>query len=44
LTDGPENEITGLPLLHSWPAVYMFVLAVFILWVALLFAFELIFS
>ena len=31
-------EDTGLPLLHSWKAVYLFVLASFVLWVALLLA------
>lgn len=32
-----ESESTGLPLLHSWKAVYIFVLSTFILWVLLLF-------
>ena len=34
---GNESESTGLPLLHSWRAVYIFVLATFVLWVLLLF-------
>jgi len=32
-----ESESTGLPLLHSWKAVYIFVLSTFVLWVLLLF-------
>lgn len=32
-----ETESTGLPLLHSWRAVYIFVLSTFVLWVLLLF-------
>lgn len=34
----PENEDTGLPFLRTWKAVYLFVLASFALWVALLLA------
>jgi len=30
------NQDTGLPLFHSWKGVYLFVLASFVLWVALL--------
>jgi len=33
----PSHE-TGLPLLHSWKAVYVFVLFTFALWLALLIA------
>ena len=34
----PENndEVTGLPGLRSWRAVYVLVLGVFVLWVGLL--------
>jgi hypothetical protein len=31
-----ESEETGLPLLHSWKAVYLFVVGSFVLWVVLL--------
>ncbi|HEY2881810.1 MAG TPA: hypothetical protein VGJ15_05240 [Pirellulales bacterium] len=31
-----DDNITDLPLLHSWPAVYAFVLGSFVLWVLLL--------
>ena len=37
---GTESDTTGLPGLRSWPAVYLFVVAVFIIWVALLIALE----
>lgn len=33
-----ETEETGLPFFHSWKRVYLFVLATFILWIALLVA------
>ena len=33
-----DESATGLPLLRTWPAVYLFVLGSFILWVVLLFA------
>ena len=33
-----ETEETGLPFLHSWKSVYLFVLITFVLWVALLVA------
>ena len=33
----PSDE-TGLPMLHSWKAVYFFVLATFAVWLALLIA------
>jgi hypothetical protein len=32
----PHDETTGLPGLRSWRAVYVFVLGVFVLWIALL--------
>jgi hypothetical protein len=32
----PADEATGLPGLHSWRAVYLFVLGCFVLWVGLL--------
>jgi hypothetical protein len=32
----PKDDETGLPGLHTWPAVYIFVLGAFILWVGLL--------
>jgi hypothetical protein len=35
-----ESEDTGLPALRTWPAVYLFVLVVFVVWVALLIALE----
>lgn len=31
-----DEQRTGLPLLHSWRAVYWVVLGIFTLWVALL--------
>ena len=34
----PDDRITGLPGLRTWPAVYVFVLGVFVLWVGLLLA------
>ena len=34
----PDDAETGLPGLRSWPAVYVFVLAAFILWIVLLVA------
>ena len=34
---GPtENETTGLPGLHTWTVVYLFVLGIFLVWVLLL--------
>jgi hypothetical protein len=33
-----ETEATGLPFFRSWKSVYLFVLASFVLWVALLIA------
>jgi hypothetical protein len=32
----PEAETTGLPVLHTWRAVYLVVLGVFAVWVGLL--------
>jgi len=53
-TPGPESAApgpaesdqrrTGLPGLRTWPAVYVFVLAVFALWVGLLIALSKVFS
>ncbi|MDB6166528.1 MAG: hypothetical protein JWQ83_1668 [Lacunisphaera sp.] len=31
-----DDAATGLPGLRTWPAVYVFVLGVFVLWVGLL--------
>ena len=39
-----ESEATSLPLLHSWKSVYLFVLATFVFWIALLIALTEIFS
>ncbi len=36
-TAPPDNGHTGLPWLRTWPAVYVFVLACFVLWLLLLF-------
>jgi hypothetical protein len=35
-TPGDEIDATGLPVLRSWPGVYLFVIVVFTIWVALL--------
>ena len=35
-TPPPDDESTGLPGLRSWREVYVFVLGVFVVWVALL--------
>ena len=32
----PDDATTGLPLLRTWPAVYVAVVGVFVGWVALL--------
>jgi hypothetical protein len=40
----PETETPGLPLFRSWRALYVFVLASFVLWVALLIALTELFS
>jgi hypothetical protein len=42
-SDG-KDEVTGLPFLRSWRAVYAFVLATFALWVGLLIALSRMFS
>jgi hypothetical protein len=34
--DNSEDRITGLPGLRSWSSVYIFVIVVFVFWVALL--------
>ena len=39
-----EDDKTGLPLLPTWPAVYLFVLGTFVLWVVLLTALSQMFS
>jgi len=31
-----ESEDPGLPLLHTWKSVYLFVLGAFVIWIALL--------
>ena len=36
LENPPPDDATGLPLLRTWPAVYAFVLAAFLLLVILL--------
>ena len=40
----PEAEPIGLPGLHTWRGVYLFVLGSFILWVGLLVALTLVYS
>jgi hypothetical protein len=39
-----DSDPTGLPWPRTWPGVYALVMASFVTWVALLLAFELIFS
>jgi hypothetical protein len=39
-----DDRSTGLPLLRNWPAVYWFVLVVFVLYVVLLTALSRVFS
>ena len=39
-----DDEVTGLPGLRSWRAVYLFVLGCFVLWVVLLAALTRFFS
>jgi len=42
---GPvDDRSTGLPLLRTWRAVYVFVVVAFLTWVALLTALERVFS
>jgi hypothetical protein len=43
-TSPSSDNDTGLPLLPTWRAVYLFVLATFILWVVLLTALSQIYS
>jgi hypothetical protein len=43
-TEPDADASTGLPWLRTWRAVYLFVIASFVLWVALLLALELVFS
>jgi hypothetical protein len=40
----PEGETTGLPILRTWPRVYLCVLGCFVTWVGLMFALEKYFS
>ncbi len=40
----PDGEMTGLPGLRTWRSVYLLVVAVFVVWVALLVALARIFS
>ena len=35
-SDSAESEATRLPVLRTWPAVYVFVVGTFVLWVTLL--------
>ncbi len=42
--DSEKGEDPGLPGLHTWRAVYLFVIGTFILWVALLLVLTRIFS
>jgi hypothetical protein len=35
-SDSADNEETRLPMFRTWPAVYAFVVATFVLWVTLL--------
>lgn len=39
-----DDRSTGLPLLRTWRAVYIFVVVAFLTWVALLTALERVFS
>ena len=39
-----DDRVTGLPLLRTWRAVYIFVVVAFVIWVALLTALERVFS
>lgn len=39
-----EDELTGLPLLHSWRSVYLFVFGCFVLSVLVLLALTVIYS
>jgi hypothetical protein len=42
--DSQSGEDPGLPRLHTWRAVYLFVIGSFIVWVVLLFVLTSIFS
>jgi len=42
--DNVNDQTTGVPLLHTWRSVYVFVLASFVVWVGLLVALTVIFS
>jgi hypothetical protein len=42
--DQTSEEDTGLPVLRTWPALYVFVAAVFVGWVAVLYALTRMFS
>jgi len=33
---GVDDQVTGLPFLHTWRAVYIFVAIIFVVWVVLL--------
>jgi hypothetical protein len=39
-----DDGATGLPVLRTWPRVYLFVAGIFVIWVVLLTALALIFS
>jgi len=39
-----DEEATGLPILKTWPAVYWFVFASFVVWVVLMEALDLFLS
>lgn len=43
-SDSIDDNVTGLPGLTSWPKVYWFVLGVFVVWVAFLTTFSMMFS
>jgi hypothetical protein len=43
-SDSAANEATRLPVFRTWPAVYAFVVATFVLWVTLLGVLEMAFS
>ena len=38
-----DETATGLPVLRTWPSVYVFVLAIFVVWVGLLAALPMMF-
>jgi hypothetical protein len=43
-SDTSENETTGLPGIRTWRNVYLLVVAIFVVWVALLIVLARIFS